>query len=153
MDPQNSHSSDERLLAGFAHLLGPMVALIIVLVKKDQPGYVRFQAAQSLAFSGVVFAASLLLSGCMFAALLASFGGMAGSSISNNSSPGAELIFPMLVPFAAILCIAPATLAISAARLIAAIAAFQGKDFRYPWLGERVERFLNPIGGSLQQPE
>jgi hypothetical protein len=28
-------------------------------------------------------------------------------------------------------------------RLVAAIQTFQGKDFRYPWIGGQVDRFLN----------
>jgi uncharacterized Tic20 family protein len=57
-------SSDQRTLAMLAHLLGiftgPIGALVIWLIKKDEGGFVENQAKEALNFQITVLLASLL---------------------------------------------------------------------------------------------
>jgi uncharacterized Tic20 family protein len=85
---------------------------------------------------------------CMFALI---FGGallgVAGSAAATdqNGSLGAGGLIAMLgfiVPLAAQCVIFLLAGVFVVARIIAAISVFQGKDFRYPVLGDRVEKML-----------
>jgi uncharacterized membrane protein len=138
-------SSDERLLATLAHFLGLIVALIIWAMQKDRSRYVRFQALQAMAFNGIVMLFTMLFAGCLVAVMsLGIYGTMFAAIESTTSSGTPDLLFllPYLFPFGTFLCMMPISLAIFCARLVSAVSVFSGRDFRYPWLGKRVEDFL-----------
>lgn len=139
-------TSDDRLLAGLAHLLGWVVALIVWATQKDRSRYVRFQAVQALAFDGVVIVVVFLLMGCLMGGFfLVMFLTMAGTMAAANSGDPGSLAWFFWLPFGQFLIWIPMVLGMGAVFLIRLFAAWnvlQGRDFRYPWLGRQVERFL-----------
>ena len=138
-------TSEERLLAGFAHFFGLWVALIIWLVQKDRSAYIRFQAVQAMAYAGITIAVNLLVFGCFFASfvglgLLTTLGFFIAAQ--QDAAAGPLLLVPLLFPFSLGSIVVVVAAAESLPRWIAAIQTLRGQDFRYPWLGRQVERFL-----------
>ena len=140
-----SPTSDERMLGALAHFFGIIGSLIIYLSQKDKSRFVRFQAAQALAFDLIVMLAMFVVFFCLFGVM---FIGMFGTMFAGLNSAGPSesfswfMILPTMFPFGMFACIFPFSMTILIARILATVAVFSGKDFRYPWLGTRVEQFL-----------
>ncbi|MFZ2097878.1 MAG: DUF4870 domain-containing protein [Anaerolineales bacterium] len=143
-----SPTSNESLMAAISHFFGWLVALIVWATQKDKSPFVRFQAVQALAFDIITSIAVFLLVGCMVVFILGVLGlgigdiAILGSQGNPTTEPVRIVIalitaVPLLIP-----CIfIPIAGFIFIARLIATIQTFQGKNFRYPWLGTLVERY------------
>jgi uncharacterized Tic20 family protein len=137
-------SSDDRLLSAIAHMFGILVALIVWATHKDKSPFVRYQAAQAIAFDVVVMVFSMVFSVCLFGVM---FCGMFASILTlaaaeTSGDPGWPiLILPGMFPFL-FLVLVPVSLVFVLARLIAAVSVLNGNEFRYPWLGKQVEKFL-----------
>ncbi|MBN2148199.1 MAG: DUF4870 domain-containing protein [Anaerolineales bacterium] len=146
----SSTTSDERLMAAVSHFFGLVVALIIWATQKDRSRFVRFQAVQAMAFDIVVMVVAFITAGClmlvMFLGMILSTGGMIFmTDPSGAPDPGALGVFmTMITSFSFLMPCAIFALVggVWVVRLLAAIQTFQGRDFRYPWLGARVEQFL-----------
>lgn len=138
-------TSDERMLGALAHFFGVVGSLIIYLTQKDKSRFVRFQAAQALAFDLIVMLVMFIVFFCLFGVM---FVGMFGTMFAGLSSAAQSenfswlMILPAIFPFGMFACIFPFSMAILIARIVATVSVFSGKDFRYPWLGPRVEQFL-----------
>ena len=144
-----SPTSDEKILAALSHLLGPAIALIIWVTQKDKSPFVRFQAAQAMAFDlTLVLFGVLAVGGAMLFVFCSSIIGViaAAAAPTPNGDSSSPLALLFLLPAMMPLCIGPLiiifALGMVAARFFAAISVFQGDNFHYPWLGKRVERFL-----------
>jgi uncharacterized Tic20 family protein len=139
-------SSDERMLAALAHFFGLLGALIIWAMQKDKSRFVRFQAAQALAFDFLVTLLMGIVFFCFFGVM---FLGMAGSMFTAmNSGPAPEsfnrfMVLPFVFPTLVFTCIFPFSFGFLIARVVAAVSVLSGHDFHYPFLGKRVETFLN----------
>ena len=137
-------TSDERLLAAVAHLFGLLVALIVWATQKEKSLFVRFQAVQAIAFNGIVMLASMALSGCLGVLMvLAMVVGV--TFIETQAAPGEMdwlFLFQPLLIFVFFILWMPVSLLLTVVRIVAAWSVFRGKDFRYPWLGRQVEKFL-----------
>jgi uncharacterized Tic20 family protein len=148
---QSMPTSDERLMAAAAHFFGLFVAVILWITQKDKSRFVRFQAVQAMAFDLLIMVITSVLVGClmvgMFAMMALGVGGVIAAAPQDGSVPDAPIaIFmtllttlPMMLPCVIIIF----ALIVQGCRLLAAIQTFQGRDFRYPWIGAQVERFLN----------
>jgi uncharacterized Tic20 family protein len=140
-----SPTSDERMMGALAHFFGILASLMIYAVQKDRSRFVRFQAAQALAFDLAVMLFMFLLFFCLFGVM---FLGMFGTILASlNSASGPEdftwlMVFPVLLPWVMVSCIFPFSFAILIARTMAAVSVFNGNDFRYPFLGGKVAQFL-----------
>jgi len=140
----NTTTSDERLIGAVAHFFGMLAALIIWVMQKDKSKYVRFQAAQALAFDIVALVFGGILSFCLVGVI---FLGVAGSAfaIVNSSSPddlAPIFMIPMIFPIGIFTCVLPFSLILLVLRTFAAGSVLAGRDFRYPVLGNLVENFL-----------
>lgn len=147
----NSSSSptDEGLLAGLSHFLGFLVALVIWATQKDRSPFVRFQSIQAMAFDLLTGIITLLIVGCMLVFIL---GGLALAvtdiaifgDVNNPTADPARTFIASLAaaPFMVVCVMIPLPVFIFIARLIATLQTLQGKDFRYPWLGNVVERWI-----------
>ena len=131
--------------------MGSLVALVVWATQKEKSRYIRFQAVQALAFDMVIMLVTVLVIFMMAIFLVFIFGVGAlllllFASSSANNDPGAlmapVLLFGMMPTFIGLLAV-PVSGLVFMVRLIAVINVFQGKDFRYPWLGNRVAQFLN----------
>jgi len=134
-------TSDERVMAVVAHLLGTFGALIVWALQKDKSRFVRFQAIQALAF-GVL--TSLLIMLLMVGLFVAGFGAAALSLLGAGTSDSVPtgLVLGITAPFLAMACLMPFSLVLMLVHLYAAFSVGSGRDFRYPWLGKQVEKFL-----------
>lgn len=138
-------TSDERMMGALAHFFGMLAALVIWAIQKDKSRFVRFQAAQALAFDFAVMLLMVLFFACFIGfMLIGMFGTMfaAFNSASSSESFSRFMAFPMLLPFFAFTCIFPVSLAIFVARVVAAISVLSGNNFHFPFLGAKVEKFL-----------
>jgi uncharacterized Tic20 family protein len=127
-------SSDDRLFASLAHIgglfgFGPIVAILILLLKGKESRYVWFQSAQSVAFDLVLYASGFLLGICwMFSFPLFAF----GMSSENGTFPFA---------FMGIWGVAMVGMLLTVVfRIAAAISTFRGDNWRYPILADFIER-------------
>ena len=140
-----SPTSDERMMGALAHFFGIIGSMIIYLVQKDKSRFVRFQAAQALAFDLIVMLAMFVVFFCLFGVV---FIGMFGTMFAGlNSAAQSEnfswlMVLPVVFPFTVFTCIFPFSLSILIARIAATVSVFSGRDFRYPFLGAKVEQFL-----------
>ncbi len=148
-EQMQNHDSNENLLAAAAHLFGYIVAFAIWLSQKDKSRFVRFQVLQALAFDAIESVFLLLAAGCMFVWVLGilTFGigdiTMFGSQNNPTAEPVRNLISAMQgIPFVIAFIFVPLIGIFFIIRLIAAIEVLQGRNFRYPWLGRRVERAI-----------
>ena len=138
---------DDKVLAAISHFFGLLAAIIIWAIQRDKSEYVRFQTLQAVSFDMlnalVIMLAIGLFVACMVIPILFS---LVILQMSDSSEvPEFVVLFmitPMLFPpiIAGLLILY--SLVNMLARLIAAIRVLQGKDFRYPWLGKRLERLL-----------
>jgi uncharacterized Tic20 family protein len=139
-------TSDERMMAALAHFFGIIGSLIIYVIQKDKSRFVRFQAAQALAFDLITMLFMFVLFFCLFGVMFLGmfgtiFAGMNSASQSENASW--LMVLPMMFPFLMFTCIFPFSIALFVARIIATISVLNGNNFHYPWLGIRVENFLS----------
>ena len=138
-------TSDERMMSALAHFFGVIAALIIWAVQKDKSRFVRFQAAQAMAFDFTVMLFMGVLFFCLFGVMfLGVFGGVF-AAVNNSTSPdrlSPFMLFPIMFPFLTFTCILPFSLALLITRVVATVSVLIGNDFRYPFLGAQVEKFL-----------
>lgn len=143
-------TSDERLMAAISHLFGLFVALVIWILQKERSHFVRFQAAQAMAFDVLVMIMVFVVAACLtILTVLGMMLGMGGMVVatdpSNTPDPGIiGLFFTLITSTSFLLPCAMFVLlgGVWGIRLIAAIRVFRGSDFHYPWLGAQVEKFL-----------
>jgi uncharacterized Tic20 family protein len=140
-------TSDERLMAAICHILGIVITLIIWVTQKDRSPFVRRQAIQAMAFDLLVMVVSLVTVGClmvvMFTGMLLGMGGLV-ATVESSASPDALLTLfitlitslPFVMPCSVFLLVGIDYIF----KIIAAVQAFQGKDFQYPVLGPWVAR-------------
>ena len=144
-DQIQNTASDERTMAGIAHLFGLVVALIIWATQKDRSRFVRFQAAQAMLFDLMVVVVIFALVGCLMVVMIGGMAlGMGGLVLTaEQSSDPAGWLFALMtsIPFLMTCPIMVVSLLIFVCRIVAAVQSFQGRDFRYPWLSKLVERF------------
>lgn len=136
-------NSDNRMLAAAAHFLGLWGALIIWATQKDKSRFVRFQSVQAMAFDlGIGIVSSVFMS-CLMAVAMALM--MLSVSSTATAVEVGDMNMPALMSsswmFAFCGMFGYSSL-LWVIRLIAAVKTLQGKDFRYPWLGAQVEKFL-----------
>lgn len=123
---------------GLGCLLGVLVPLLIWLTHKEKSTYVSFQALQATVFQVV----SILLVVLVLAASIALI--VVGWTVSGALT--AVLIGLCLMPFALLITVVLALLVLILPLaqvgygLYAAYETYQGRDFRYWWVGEALEK-------------
>ena len=139
---------DERVMAAIAHvtvifsavgLIGP---LIIWGTQKEKSPVVAFQALQAAAYQFLLLLGGLL-AGALYMCSFLSFPVTALLSVPFDER--AALCFPFLgfsCTFGVLFLLMLAWLAYVGYGLFAAVSVLQGNDFRYVFLGPRLERYL-----------
>ena len=136
-------SSDNRMLAAAAHFFGLWAALIIWATQKDRSRFVRFQSVQAMGFDGVMMLLSSVVMGCLMLVMVLGTGGAVVAAESGNmEDPMLFVQLPSLLWLAWMCVIFGYSGVLWVIRLIASVKTLQGQDFRYPWLGAQVEKFL-----------
>lgn len=150
MTAETLPTQEDRLVAALSHasialyLVGPVVPLIAWVAQRERSAYLRFQAAQALAFQliasvfylGLTICGTLFYMASLFPALVFSEGG----------EPSGAGLAAMIVGIVT-MCVAMGTAFIAWPLLIclgfwAALQALRGRTYRYPLVGGWVERFF-----------
>ncbi|KUK94520.1 MAG: hypothetical protein XE06_0791 [Anaerolineaceae bacterium 46_22] len=147
-------SSDEKLLAGLAYLLGFIPAVIIWLLKKDQSPFIRFHALQAAIYTGIIsFVTVLLLAAQIALMIVMGTGAFIGTNvIADTLEPESPTIYfflsiiMIMIILVGLSIIALLVISLHLVNFIAAVYAFTGKASRYPLLGDWVERILQKDG-------
>jgi uncharacterized Tic20 family protein len=140
-----SPTSDERMMGALAHFFGMIGSLIIYAIQKDKSRFVRFQAAQALAFDLLTTVLMFILFFCVFGVMFIGMFGTMFAGLSNASQSNDFnwfMALPMIFPFLTFSCIFPFSIALFVTKIIATMSVLNGNNFHYPWLGTKVEQFL-----------
>ncbi|MBN2501066.1 MAG: DUF4870 domain-containing protein [Anaerolineales bacterium] len=124
-------SLEDKILAAISHFFNVIVAIIVWAVQKDKSKYVRFQAIQAAAYHILISIINAIIFTVAFAYIFTIIFKSESLVIREDS------LWKIASPFLLYILVLWLT------RLIATICVLRGKDFRYPWLGKRVEKFLN----------
>jgi uncharacterized Tic20 family protein len=139
-------TSDERMMGALAHFFGILGSSIIYMIQKDKSRFVRFQAAQALAFDFITVFFMFVSFFCVFGVMFLGMFGTMFTTLSSTSPSSTDfswlMMFPALFPFGMVTCIFPFSIALFIARIVAAISVLNGSNFHYPWLGTKIETFL-----------
>ncbi len=136
----SSHSPDERNMAALAHgsaLLnlfsgvgGPIAALVIWLTQREKSAWVAFQALQSLVFQASVIIITVLVVGVVWVVgFIISF-----ATIGIGTIVAVPIM--ILVFFGGFAMIAAGMVY----SLVGAYQIYQGREFRYKWIGDWLSR-------------
>jgi uncharacterized Tic20 family protein len=147
--PTQHPTQDERIMAALSHvgillpLTGLLLPVFIWLTQREKSPYVRFQAMQALVWHVVMivyyFAAGACYACTAFSVFL--YVPLIGS-LPSNSDPSPLIVLPIFLPFLVVILLMLLGLVFLIFGLLAAILTLQGKDFRFPVIGARVEKFL-----------
>ena len=128
----NEPSSEDRILAGFSHLMiifswyGTAIAAVIWIVKKDRSVFVKYSVKQAVAYQ---IAAMIILRIVAF---------LCGPKVGLALTLGGPFL-----PQAVGVVWALVALGLLLYGVKGAFAAFQGKKFRYAVIGKFVDNILN----------
>ena len=137
-------SSDDRIMAALAHFLGLFGALIIWATQKDKSRFVKFQALQAMAFSGLLSVVMMLAMLCIMGFIALGIIGVVLAGPQAGASPDsmpplavAAILSPM-----SFFCILPVSFVAALVQMTAAFSIATGHNWRYPLLASRVESFM-----------
>jgi uncharacterized membrane protein len=124
-------AADEHKLAGLAQMLGVIAALPVWFTWRQRSAFVRLHAVQSMLLDILMFAA--------IAILLAILAGGIVASAALAEQPDASLAVLTVLLFGLPMCSLVGMLVVITVvlllRLRAAMAALQGREYRYPLIG------------------
>ena len=139
-----SLSQEIRLLAAISHAsvlfpnIGFFVTIGIYLTQKKKTSYLGFQALQALIWQIVMFVFSMLASSCMVGSI---FIPVLLTTASQNERllglAGGGVFVAVIV---SVLLMTVGNLAFVIYGIIGAVMTYQGKDFRYAFIGNRIEK-------------
>lgn len=140
----SSVSHEIRLLAAISHAsvlftnIGVIVPIGIYATQKKKSSYIGFQALQALIWQIAMFVFNIVTSSCMVGAILIPI--LIATSSQNERllelSGGGIFIAVMICVF----LMAFGNLTFIIYGVIGAIMTYQGKDFRYVFIGNRIEK-------------
>lgn len=130
---------DSNLFAALSYFLGPLVAVIIYLLKKEDR-FVRFHALQSVVTSVALSLLSIVLIPVIWVIMIIGMGvGVAGAAAAKGGTGLA--VFPLLW-MGMMALIAIPSLIVLVIYILAAWNAFQGKIYKIPIVGAFVEKYV-----------
>jgi uncharacterized Tic20 family protein len=144
-------TQDERVMAALSHvsallpMMGVIAPIIIWVTQKEKSQYVAFQSLQALAYQLSMIAAWFVGMGCYMFSFFGTFLTLPIASSTENSEnidPLFGLVF--MIPFLVFGFIFIGGFFFVIYGIVGTVMAFQGKPFRYIWIGKRIEKFLEP---------
>jgi uncharacterized Tic20 family protein len=150
---QNSiPSQNDKIMAALAHIsavlpfMGVIAPIVIWATQKDKSEYVAFQALQAVAYQLFMILAWFVGMGCYMLSFFTMFLGIpfAGSN-GGKVDPSVAPLFALgfMIPFIIFGAIFIGGAIFIIYGIIGAIQVFQGKDFRYAIIGNRLMNYLN----------
>lgn len=152
-------SQNDKIMAALAHIsvllpfMGVIAPIVIWATQKDKSEYVAFQALQAVAYQLLMIVAWFVGMACYMLSFFGTFftiplAGAAGGEVDPSVAPIFMLGF--LIPFLVFggMFLGGALFVVYG--VIGAIQVFQGKDFRYIVVGNRLANYLQK--DSQQSP-
>ncbi len=143
--PSSSPSSNDKIMAALAHvsammpMIGVIAPIVIWATQKDKSEFVAFQAIQAVAYQLLMVFLYFVGMGCYMGSFFLMFpAGFLTSGSSMDSTP----LF-IFIPFVVFGCILLGGFFFIIYGIVAAILTFQGRDFRYVFLGNWLANYLN----------
>lgn len=142
--PENDKNPENRLLAALSHASvlfsspGVIVPIVIYATQRKKSAYISFQALQALIWQIISFVFTILASSCMVGAI---FIPILFATASQNERAlelfgGGTFVMTMVSVFLMIF----GNLAFIIYGIIGAVMTYQGKDFRYVFIGNRIKK-------------
>ena len=143
-NPAADTNQESRLLAALSHASvlfsspGAIVPIVIYATQRKKSSYIGFQALQALIWQVVAFVFSILISSCMMGAVLIPV--LFATSSQNERvvefAGGGIFVMMMVSVFLMIF----GNMAFVIYGIIGAVMTYQGKDFRYVIIGNRIDK-------------
>lgn len=152
---QNSiPSQNDNIMAALAHisvllpLMGVIAPIVIWGTQKDKSEYVGFQALQAVAYQLLTILAWFIGMGCYMLSFFTMFLGIPFAGANSEVVPSAGPLFALgfMIPFIIFGAIFVGGALFIIYGIIGAIQVFQGKDFRYIIIGDRLAAYLQMNG-------
>jgi len=142
-------NQDERVMAALAHIttimpfFGIIAPIVIWVTQKEKSRYVAFHGLQALVYQLSMIAVWFVGMGCYMCSFLSIFLTLPFASSSGTTQSINPLIFiGSLIPLLVFGAIFIGNFAFIIYGIVGAIMTFRGKPFRYVFIGNRVERFM-----------
>lgn len=143
-------NQNDKIMAALAHVsailpfMGVIAPIVIWVTQKDKSEYVAFQALQAVVYQLLMILAWFVGMGCYMLSFFTMFLGIpfAGEGGQVDPSIAPLFAFAFVVPFIIFGAIFVGGALFVIYGLIAAIQVFLGKDFRYIFIGNRLENYL-----------
>jgi uncharacterized Tic20 family protein len=135
-------SQEERLLATLAHVsvlfsyIGIIVPIIIWATQKNKSSYIKFQALQALVWQAIMFMFNLIIMACIVCSSVLPI--LMMGPAQNETTPGFMIGF--LVVMGSSLFLTIGSLFFIVYGIVGAVMTYQGKDFRYAIIANRLEK-------------
>ena len=144
-------TQNDKIMAALAHvsailpLMGVIAPIVIWATQKDKSEFVAFQALQAVAYQLLMILAWFVGMGCYMLSFFSTFLTipLAGSSSDVDPTVSPIFILGFLIPFIIFGAIFIGGAVFIIYGLVGAVATFQGKDFRYLLIGNRLANYLN----------
>lgn len=139
-----SISQEIRLLAAISHAsviftnIGFFIPIVIYLTQKKKSSYLGFQALQALIWQIVMFVFTILTSSCMVGSIFIPV--LFATSTQNErllEFSGGGIFFAVII---SVFLMTFGNLAFIIYGIIGAVRTYQGKDFRYVFIGNRIDK-------------
>lgn len=140
-----SSTSDDRIWAGLAHgsgllvFLGPLAAVILWSTMRKKSGYVAFQALQAMVYQSVFFWAYFTVIPLGMTVLLVVWIFGLVMLAPNRNDPFLIAVVPQIAIWAVLL---GSFVIYELMAIVAAVLSLMGREFRYPFFGNPLARFL-----------
>ena len=141
---KSAPSQNDKIMAALAHisavlpLMGVIAPIVIWATQKDKSEYVAFQALQAVAYQLVMILAWFIGMGCYMISFFTTFLTIPFSEGTGETSLPITFIIPFII--FGLIFVGGAIFVIYG--IIGAINAFQGKNFRYIIIGNRLTNYL-----------
>ena len=143
-------SQNDKIMAALAHisailpLMGVIAPIIIWATQKDKSEFVAFQALQAVVYQLAMILAWFVGMGCYMLSFFSTFLAIPFSASGSEFDPTVSPFFMLgfFIPFIilGVLFLGGAIFIIYG--LVGAVLTFQGKDFRYFVIGNRLASYL-----------
>ena len=146
-DQNTIPSQNDKIMAALAHisailpLMGVIAPIVIWATQKDKSEFVAFQALQAVAYQLVMILAWFVGMGCYMLSFFGTFFSIPLAQ-GNGNEPSPLFFLGFMVPFIVIGAMFLGSAIFIVYGLIGAIQVFQGKNFRYIIIGDRLTNYL-----------
>lgn len=140
----NGPNRDERTMAGLAHAsivmfgMGIIASVVLWASEKERSRYVAYQALQATVYHIIGFCIFMAGMGCWLLLYFASFIPLMVSATQGSEKVPLVFILSMLLMVVPLIFMGLWIIG----GLWGAVRTFQGREFRYPAIGDWVERWM-----------